>query len=219
MKPPKLILIAGPSGSGKSTLAHHLADSLKGRGCPATVLPLDNYYHDLSHLAPESRKQTNFDEPAALEHERIVHDARTLKEGRCIDMPRYDFSTHLRLGETVPVKPEGAIIMEGLFALCYDVLNRLADLRLYVQLDEATALERRLARDTRERGRSIACVTEQYERTVRPANLRYIYPSADSADFQLSGNQTPEKQLIALDSALTMLLQNVPRHRSPRAHA
>ncbi len=62
-----LIGIAGPSGAGKTYLATHLAATLR-----ATVLALDRYYRDLSHLPLTERARANFDAPEALDHELIV---------------------------------------------------------------------------------------------------------------------------------------------------
>ena len=36
----------------------------------------------------------------------------------------------------------------GIFALCYEELCTLADLKIYITLDDSTALERRILRDT-----------------------------------------------------------------------
>ncbi len=95
-----LIGIAGPSGAGKSYLAHHLADRLQ-----APVLALDHYYRDLSHLPPEERERCNFDDPAALEDELLIAHAQQLQEGRPVEIPTYDFSTHTRSGETQLFRP------------------------------------------------------------------------------------------------------------------
>ena len=71
-----LIGIAGPSGAGKSYLASHLAGRLS-----APVLALDHYYRDLSHLPLAERAQSNFDEPAALEHDLLIKQIGDLRQG------------------------------------------------------------------------------------------------------------------------------------------
>ena len=50
-----VIAIAGGSGSGKSTLAAALLESIGPDR--AALLPIDAYYHDLSHLAPADRER------------------------------------------------------------------------------------------------------------------------------------------------------------------
>lgn len=199
----QLILIAGPSGSGKSTLASKLASLIQEAGHSSIVLSLDHYYRDLHHLTMEEREQENFDAPDAWECERILKDAKRLKSGEPIEMPLYDFSTHLRQEETMTVLPHDVILMEGLFALCFEELNQLADLKIFVEIEDAVALERRIRRDTEERGRSRESVIERYKSTVYPANARYIEPSAKKAQVHISGTVPFQDQLAGIRSKAT----------------
>jgi uridine kinase len=198
MSKPQLILVAGPSGSGKSTFAKGLAQQLKASKKSSCVIALDNYYRDLRQMTKKERSGVNFDEPGAWEHARILRDAVQLKKGEPVNIPVYDFSTHLRMDQTICIEPTDTIIMEGLFALCYAELNELADLKIYVALDDATALERRILRDTKQRGRSRESVIRQYEETVRPANTLYIQPSAQEANIQVSGTDSLKEQIKAI---------------------
>ena len=76
---PLVLGIAGCSGSGKTTLARELCSELS-----ATLLPLDFYYRDLSHLAPEERATQNFDHPDSLEHELLsAHVAELAGQRDC----------------------------------------------------------------------------------------------------------------------------------------
>ena len=61
----RVCAVAGGSGSGKSTLAKALLAAC-GPECLA-VLPIDAYYHDLSHLDAGAREEVNFDHPDALD--------------------------------------------------------------------------------------------------------------------------------------------------------
>jgi uridine kinase len=57
------------------------------------------------------------------------------------------------------------------------------DIKVYVDTDADIRFIRRLKRDTQERGRSVASVIEQYERTVRPMHLQFVEPSKRYADI------------------------------------
>jgi uridine kinase len=175
MKPARLILIAGPSCSGKSTLASSLTQQLSHHR--AVQLSLDNYYRDLSHLPAIERAQQNFDHPEAWEHERILNDLAQLKARASINMPIYDFHSHSRSPDTHHITGANYIIAEGIFALCYQALNSLADYRIFVDLDDATALQRRIERDHLARGRSKASITQQFNTHVVPATHSHIKPS------------------------------------------
>ncbi|MFB6187499.1 MAG: uridine kinase, partial [Halobacteriaceae archaeon] len=60
--------IAGGTGAGKTTVAREITERVE---TAVTVIPLDNYYKDLSHLSFEERKNQNYDHPSAFEWERL----------------------------------------------------------------------------------------------------------------------------------------------------
>ena len=186
-----LIGIAGPSGAGKSYLARHLSQLLK-----APVLALDHYYRDLSHLSLEERARSNFDEPAALEHELLIAQVTDLHAGLAIPVPTYDFSVHTRTSVTQRFEPAPFVILEGLFTLHWPDLRRLLATAVYVEMDDSICLRRRQVRDVRERGRTPESVVEQFRTTVAPMAERYVRPTRLHADVVLSGD-TPIAQGVA----------------------
>jgi len=181
--PPVLLAIAGCSGSGKTTLAAELARTLGG-----VHFHFDNYYRDLSHLPMAKRVQENFDDPGLIESPLLIAHVSALSQGIPIQRPLYDFSTYIRiLGQTETFYPGPFIIVEGLFALYYPALLPLYHLRIYVDTPDELCFERRLKRDTQERGRTADSVRRQYDATVRPASLAYVRPSAANADLAVNG--------------------------------
>ncbi|HWS95048.1 MAG TPA: uridine kinase [Candidatus Methylomirabilis sp.] len=178
-----LIGIAGPSGAGKSYLAWHLANRLS-----VPVLALDHYYRDLSHLPLEQRAHSNFDEPAALEHELFIAHVADLHAGRAIRVPTYDFSSHARTSVTQTFEPAPFILIEGLFTLHWPELRRLLGTGVYVDMTDDVCLRRRQERDVSERGRTPESVVEQFRATVAPMADRYVRPTRLHAHLVLSGN-------------------------------
>jgi uridine kinase len=63
----RFIAIGGCSCSGKTTLAEYLATELG-----AEILPIDDYYTDLSHLSLQQRGRMNFDAPGAIDVELLL---------------------------------------------------------------------------------------------------------------------------------------------------
>lgn len=181
--PPAVIGIAGASGSGKTTLAAELARELDG-----FHFPLDNYYLDLSHLPLPQRAKENFDDPALIESAMLARHVSALSRGETIERPLYDFSTYIRIPDrTEPVQADAFVLVEGLFALYYPELLPLYQLRIYVDTPDDICFDRRMRRDTIERGRTPESVRQQYDATVRPSSIAFVRPSAAYADLVIDG--------------------------------
>lgn len=196
-----LIGIAGPSGAGKSHLACHLAERLR-----APVLSLDRYYRDLSHLPSEARALSNFDEPAALEHDLLIEHAAALTTGKSIEVPVYDFSTHSRTPAPDVFEPGEFVILEGLFTLHWPELRELLGTRVYVNMTDDVCLRRRQERDVRERGRTPQSVVEQFRTTVAPMSERYVRPTRDHAHVLVSGAEP-------IADSVACVLEHIKRRR------
>ena len=181
--PPQIIGIAGASGSGKTTLAAELARELDG-----IYFPIDNYYRDLSHMPFAERIRQNFDDPALIESSLLAAHVAALARGESIERPLYDFSTHTRIPDrTELLRPGAFVLVEGLFALYYPELIPLYQMGVYIDTPDEVCFERRMKRDTVERGRTPESVRLQYETTVRPSSIAYVRPSAANAGLIIDG--------------------------------
>ncbi len=196
---PHLVGIAGASGSGKTTLAHALVRSLGD----AAVLSMDAYYHDLGHLDRTARERWNFDAPEAFDWVRFVADLRALQRGETIQRPIYDFTTHTRQTAVEPVEPQPFLIVEGLLVLHHPDVRTLLDTTVFLEVDAQTAVDRRVARDCRDRGRDPDGVRAQYARDVLPMFERYVRPTARWARLTLSGGSSVEAKAGLLVALLT----------------
>jgi uridine kinase len=195
---PLIIGIGGCSGSGKTTLARELTAQLN-----ATLLPLDFYYRDLSHLEQEQRAAQNFDHPDSIQADLLHEHIEMLAKGRTIARPVYDFATHTRVpDETEAITATSVLLVEGILALHYPLLRELYDFSVYVNAPDALCLKRRIHRDVRERGRTESCVREQYEATARPMAELYVLPSAAHASIIVEGTD-------ALDWSIEQVLQRL----------
>ncbi len=159
-KPPVLILIGGPSGAGKTSFAAALA-----RACgisDVTLVALDSYYRDLSHLPPAQRAMHNFDAPEAIDWPLIESQISLLLHRRPAGIPKYDFAQHVRETDCEHVQSKPFLIIEGLLALYSPVLRNLSSLLLYVDAPDEICFVRRQERDVLERGRTLASVRTHY---------------------------------------------------------
>ncbi len=178
---PAIIGIAGGSGSGKTTIAESVVAAVGAD--KVSLIQHDAYYRDLPHLAIEERAKVNYDHPDSLETELLIHHIEELRAGTEIRRPVYDFSSHLRTAETVLVKPDPVVVIEGILVLSEPDLRNVMDLRIYVDADSDQRLMRRMRRDIIERERTLDSVMAQYEQTVRPMHLQFVEPSKRYADI------------------------------------
>jgi len=177
-----MIAIAGGSSSGKSSVAGRLSGMVDGR---LLVLGLDSYYRDFSGVPEED---IEVDVPVALDRTLLVDQLTLLARGQTVEKPVYDYATHSRRASGgLLLEPEDYVVVEGLFALYWPEVRELVDLGVFVTVDDATALARRIERDTRERGRTEASVRAQFRDKVRPNFERYVQPTMQFADLVVSG--------------------------------
>ncbi|WP_323675801.1 uridine kinase [Halorubellus sp. PRR65] len=187
--PSFVIGIAGGTGAGKTTVAREVADSV---GEAVTRIPIDNYYHDLSHLEMDEREDVNYDHPDAFEWDLLMEHLDALLMGQPIEMPQYDFTIHNRKDETVHVEPSDVIVVEGIFALYDDAVTDRCDLKVYVETDADVRILRRIRRDVIDRDRDLEGVIDQYLGTVKPMHEQFVAPTKKHADIIIpeGANQT-----------------------------
>ena len=196
----KAIAIAGGSGAGKTFLANRLKEHF---GEDAVILSYDRYYLDQSHLSFEERCNVNYDDPIKMDGLLYASHVASLKEGKPIEAPRYDFATHTRCKETDLIAPAKLILCEGIHVL--SVEGNLYDFIVFVDTEEGVRLYRRIARDTVERGRTEESVRRQFARFVKPAHDSYVEPRKSEADFVLVNNRNDGLDYKALNELLRQL--------------
>ena len=176
-----VIGIAGGSGSGKTTVAQEILQ----RVGPDRIafLQHDSYYKDLSGLPPRQRADVNFDHPNSLETDLLTEHIASLRHGKAVEVPIYDFSTHSRTAISFTVQPRRVILVEGILIFTEAALRELFDVKIFVDTDSDIRFIRRLERDIAERGRTTESVIKQYQSTVRPMHLEFVEPSKRYADI------------------------------------
>jgi uridine kinase len=202
---PVIIGVAGGSGSGKTTVVREIVSRLGPDD--VAVVQHDSYYRDRGGLPLAERAKINYDHPDSLETSLLVDDLRSLLEGRTVDVPVYDFSTHTRTRDVVPLAPRKVVIVEGILVLADPDLRALMAMRVFVDTDADIRLIRRLKRDMTERGRTLESVVTQHLETVRPMHLEFVEPSKRHAHIII-----PEggENFVAVDM-LVAKIQDIAR--------
>ena len=196
LKRPHFIGIAGGSCSGKTTIARGVVERLTPPG--AALISIDSYYHGLVSALPEDIERYNFDDPLALDHTLLVSHLRELAAGRPVDIPIYDFKTHKRTERVERVEAFAYVVIEGLFPLYWDEIRSLLRTRVFVDVPHSVCLERRLRRDTHERGRPREEVIRRYNDMARPMYEKHVFPSRQFADVVVDGERPVEESVEAV---------------------
>lgn len=180
MKDCIIIGVAGGSGSGKTTVANNLVKAFKAED--AVLVEQDAYYRELLNMSIEEKANVNFDHPDSIEFELLRKHLEMLKEGKSIDRPIYDFTTHSRKEGAVRINSSKIIIIEGILIFAVPEIRELLDVKIFVDTDADEMILRRIERDMNERGRSFESVKNQYLTTVKPMFLEFCEPSKRYAD-------------------------------------
>lgn len=177
---PLIIGIAGGSGSGKSTVALKVAEALDVGS--VAFIDMDAYYHNYAHLSIDDRRKINWDHPNSFDWDLLLSHLRDLAAGKPVDKPVYDFVSHVRRPERVPVPASDVVVVDGILLLADERVRELCDVKVFVDTDADIRLIRRLRRDILERGRPLDEIIDQYLTTVQPMHLEFVEPSKRYAD-------------------------------------
>jgi uridine kinase len=178
---PLIIGIAGGSGSGKSTVATNVAEALSSLS--VAFIDMDAYYRNFSALSLDERRRLNWDHPDAFDYDLLTDHLTRLAGRETIEKPIYDFVTHLRSGEHIPVEPSDVIVIDGILLFVDERVRDLCDVKVFVDADADIRLIRRIRRDMSARGRPLDEIIEQYLSTVQPMHLQFVEPSKRYADI------------------------------------
>jgi uridine kinase len=206
----RIIMITGGSGSGKTLLAKHIAQDVYPGVCD--IISHDMYYIDKDNFDPDYR--VDYDAPESLDNVLLRQHITQLKVGEPAETPIYDFKTRDRLTETRCVEPQKVIIVEGILTLAIPELRELADLSIFIHVDDDARLSRRILRDFVGGARSgfgagskeeaLAGELAYYFNYVKPNYQKYIAPLAETADLVVHNNaKTPEPMLERIENILT----------------
>lgn len=188
-----VVAILGASASGKSHLVASLTPEILG--ATVAVLCVDDYYRDLAHLSFEDRDTINFDHPDAIEFERLFDDLTSLRLGKEVQTPVYDFTQHTRSALSQSVPPADIILLEGVLAMSDPATRELVDYTIFVDTPLELCLARRIERDAIQRGRSEASVRDFWETRAQPMYAQFVAPWRFEADLVSDGSQTVDEEL------------------------
>ena len=200
-----IIGIYGGTGSGKTTIVNMIASHFSSNDIE--IISQDSYYKDNSDISYEDRCKLNFDHPDAIDFNLLHKHIKNLRKGKTVEQPIYDFKIHNRLKKTIQIKPKKILILEGILIMCHAEIRSIFDLKIYINANSKTRMERRIKRDIVERGRSRDEVLKRYIETLKPMHEKFIEPTKIYANYiienqfnnKLNIDELLEKMKLYLD--------------------
>ena len=179
---PQIVGIAGGSCAGKTWLAERLFEAFAGE---AVQISLDNFYLDRSHLSVGRRARLNFDHPRAIDWPAFEQVLRRCAARERVSLPLYDFATHARVAGESVCESASLVVVEGLWLFRQPAIRDLLTFKIFIRAPQGLCVERRVARDTRERGRTHEEVMTQWKHFTLPMFERFVAPQERWADVIL----------------------------------
>jgi uridine kinase len=200
-----IIGIYGGTGSGKTTIVNMIASHFSSNDIE--IISQDSYYKDNSDISYEDRCKLNFDHPDAIDFNLLHKHLKNLRKGGTVEQPIYDFKIHNRLKKTIQIKPKKILILEGILIMCHAEIRSIFDLKIFINANSKTRMERRIKRDIVERGRSRDEVLKRYIETLKPMHEKFIEPTKIYANYiienqfnnKLNIDELLEKMKLYLD--------------------
>lgn len=190
-----MVAITGASGSGKSTIARALVDRSNANEALANacLISQDAYYRDLAHMSPLQREAVDFDRPEAVEFELLAMHIDKLRRGQAVQTPCYDFTRHIRRpDQTETLQPAPLVVLDGLLLGAWSEVDAISDVLVFVETPLEVCLQRRIARDGHDRGRSEDSVRDFWETRALPAFLDWSADTRSRADLVVQGTDATE---------------------------
>jgi uridine kinase len=181
-----IIGIAGGSASGKTTVIEELKKYFKNS--ELTVISQDHYYRGLSEQVIDQNGEINFDRPEGIDFTRLVKDIKKLRKGEDVHLVEYTFNNPKKFPKPIVFKPARVVVIEGLFIYQHKALQKFMDLKVFIDARLDVMLERRLRRDSKERGMTRKQIIYQWENHVMPAYEEFLLPHRDDVDLILVNN-------------------------------
>lgn len=201
-----IIGICGGSGSGKTTLLKRISNELKH--LHPSIFSMDNYYLPIEKQQLDENGQYNFDLPTALDRERLFNDLLKLKNGETVEVKEYHFNAPPDKNTLITIHSSSVIIVEGLFLFYYEEVRKLIDFSIFMEVDHATQLDRRLYRDLETRGYEREAIVYQWDNHVLPCYNKYLLPYENEADFRFHNDSRADDEFERLMYELNMLIAN-----------
>jgi uridine kinase len=207
-----VIGITGGSGVGKTTLIKKIYQEFPNL---VSTFSLDNYYLPKSAQLVDANGEINFDLPTALNTSDMERDFNLLLAGKTVKHRQYGFNHPEAEMGFITIEPRRILVVEGIFVMHYPFLRNRLDFSVFIEVNEAMQLARRLKRDMEERNYTSEQVIYQWEYHVKPAYEEFVLPHRGDADMIINNDTGFGENIQAL---LRVIHANVDHRENTGAH-
>ena len=206
MNKPYIIGIAGGSGSGKTFfLKCFLEHFTTSEVC---LVSQDDYYVPVAdNMTPEENRLYNFDLPHTIDKDHFMADINKLISGDSFTKKEYTFGNPNAIPKILEIKPAPIIIVEGLFIMHFTEIADVLDMKIFIDVEEDIALQRRLKRDLIERGYSHDDVMYKWVNHVVPAYKEFLLPYREVCDQVIINNSNIADNIIKITDEISEQLR------------
>jgi uridine kinase len=199
-KKPYVVGITGGSGSGKTLFIEKLEDQFQDG--EISLLSQDHYYRPIEFQPKDELGIENFDTPDSIDFDHFLRDLQSLIKLQYIEKEEYTFNHRDVIPKSLLIKAAPILLVEGIFSFFSPDLLDLYDYKIFINASEQVKLERRIKRDSLERGYDKKDVVYRFEKHVTPTFKKYIEPLSRKADLVIDNNLSFEKELSLVTSHL-----------------
>lgn len=142
----------------------------------------------------------------------MLQTLNKLKEGKSVQIPKYDFKTHSRISDkSETVDSADVILVEGILIFYDSELRDMFNLKLFVDADSDIRLARRVERDLCERERPLNNILHQYLKLVKPAFEEFCLPTKKYADMVIPRGAENDVAIDLIVQHIQEILRSPPR--------
>lgn len=204
---PMIIGIAGGSGAGKTTFLRALTDHFDSH--QLALVSQDNYYKPKELQQADENGIINFDLPTSIDHDHFVRDMEDLAAGKSITKLEYNFNNPAWKPQPIEVHPAPVIVMEGLFVFHFPQIMDRLNYRVFLDAQVDLRLNRRIKRDSKQRGYPEHEVRYQWDNHVRPAELQFLEPYRDVCELIVDNSHSYDEGLETLVGEIQLHLDQL----------
>src|SRR6266540_2574580 len=140
-----LILIGGETAAGKSSMSEFISRKIK-RTLSSIIITTDHFYKT-------SKAPIDWDNPQSIHYPMLLDKIKKLLQGKSVGYSRIEkvvengVNTKIIFHDNNEIKgPADLIIVESIHALQFEDINKLADLKIYIDADDDIRLIKKLKR-------------------------------------------------------------------------